>query len=71
MPGAMPSLSFNGATNTFIPVDHFETGIDQFERRAGNITQGILKLPSNSGTTTYPDHQVRKYIQSWNVTVRA
>src|SRR5262249_25088088 len=34
-----------------------------------DLTQGILKLPLNSGTTTYPKDEKRKYIQSWNLTV--
>ena len=65
---AMPQIVFNGATNPFIPVTTLRNGLIN-TNGSPDITQGILKLPSNSGTTTYPDHQVRKYIQSWNLTV--
>ena len=65
---AMPQLVFGGASNAFIPVTTFRQGLVNTSP-APDLTQGILKLPANSGTTTYPADQFRKYIQSWNVTI--
>jgi hypothetical protein len=65
---AMPAVVFNGATNTFIPVTTLRQGLINTSP-APDLTQGVLKLPSNSGTTTYPKEEKRKYIQSWNLTV--
>jgi hypothetical protein len=31
-----------------------------------DLSQGILKLPANVGTTTFPKNAARKYIESWN-----
>jgi len=65
---AMPQLAFNGATNAFIPVTTLRQGLINTSPPP-DLTKGILKLPSNSGTTTYPDTEMRKYIQSWNLIV--
>ncbi|MFN7928626.1 MAG: TonB-dependent receptor [Blastocatellia bacterium] len=65
---AMPAISFNGATNAFIPVTTLRQGLVNTSV-APDLTAGILKLPSNSGTTTYPRTEMRKYIQSWNFMV--
>ncbi len=65
---AMPAIVFNGASNPFIPVTTLRQGLIN-SSVAPDLTQGIIKLPSNSGTTTYPAEQTRKYIQSWNLTV--
>jgi Carboxypeptidase regulatory-like domain/TonB dependent receptor len=61
---AMPQIN----NNPFIPVTTFRQGLINTSV-APDLTQGIIKLPSNTGTTTYPDDQQRKYIQSWNLTV--
>jgi hypothetical protein len=65
---AMPAITFNGATNAFIPVTTLRQGLINTSV-APDLTKGILKLPSNSGTTTYPKDWERKYIQSWNLMV--
>ena len=65
---AMPAIVFNGATNAFIPVTTLRQGLINASG-APDLSQGILKLPSNSGTTTYPKDWARKYIQSWNLMV--
>src|SRR6185503_17746681 len=65
---AMPALSFNGTTNAFIPVTTLRQGLINTSV-APDLSKGILKLPSNSGTTTYPKDWKRKYIQSWNLMV--
>jgi hypothetical protein len=61
---AMPQIN----NNPFIPVTTFRQGLINTSAPP-DLTQGIIKLPSNTGTTTYPDDQQRKYIQSWNLTV--
>jgi Carboxypeptidase regulatory-like domain/TonB dependent receptor-like, beta-barrel len=61
---AMPQIN----NNPFIPVTTFRQGLINTSVPP-DLTQGIIKLPSNTGTTTYPDDQQRKYIQSWNLTV--
>jgi Carboxypeptidase regulatory-like domain/TonB dependent receptor len=65
---AMPQRAFNGATNAFIPVTTLRQGLINTSPPP-DLTKGILKLPANSGTTTYPDTEMRKYIQSWNLIV--
>jgi hypothetical protein len=65
---AMPAIVFNGATNAFIPVTTFRQGLVNTSG-APDLTAGVLPLPANSGTTTYPKDPQRKYIQSWNLTV--
>jgi Carboxypeptidase regulatory-like domain/TonB dependent receptor len=63
---AMPAISFNGATNGFIPVTTLRQGLIN-TGPVPDLTAGILKLPANSGTTTYPKTPMRKIIHSWNV----
>ena len=65
---AMPPIVFNGATNAFIPVTTLRQGLINTSVPP-DLTKGILPLPSNTGTTTYPKDAQRKYIQSWNLTV--
>ncbi|MBO0726507.1 MAG: TonB-dependent receptor, partial [Blastocatellia bacterium] len=61
---AMPQIN----NNPFIPVTTLRQGLVNTSAPP-DLTQGVLKLPSNTGTTTFPDHQERKYIQSFNLTV--
>jgi outer membrane receptor protein involved in Fe transport len=66
-----PAVTFNGATNAFIPVTTLRQGLD--EARFGvkpDLTKGVLRLPTGAGTTTFPKEDERKYIQSWNVAVQ-
>jgi hypothetical protein len=65
---AMPQRLFNGATNAFLPVTTFRQGLINTSVPP-DLTKGILKLPSNTGTTTYPDTPMRKEIHSFNVVV--
>ncbi|HKX26971.1 MAG TPA: hypothetical protein VJ302_04680, partial [Blastocatellia bacterium] len=65
---SMPAIVFNGLTNTFIPVTTLRQGLIN-SSTPPDLTQGILKLPSNTGTMLYPKEEQRKYIQSWNLTV--
>jgi Carboxypeptidase regulatory-like domain/TonB dependent receptor len=65
---AMPAIRFNGTDNAFIPVTTLRDGLVN-PNTPPDPTQGIIRLPSNSGTTTYPKEWKRKYIQSWNLMV--
>jgi hypothetical protein len=58
---------FNGANNNFIPVTTFRTGIIQ--PPPPDLSNGLLKLPANTDTTTYPVTPKRKEIHSWNILV--
>jgi hypothetical protein len=35
-----------------------------------DLTQGIVRLPTGSGTTTFPETDMREHIHSWNVAVQ-
>jgi hypothetical protein len=61
---AMPQIN----NNPFIPVTNLRQGLINTSTPP-DLTQGVLKLPSNAGTTTYPADAMRKYIQSWNLIV--
>lgn len=63
---AMPSLSFNGVTNAFLPVTTFRQGLVNTSI-APDLNAGVLLLPSNSGTTTYPKTPMRNVIHSFNL----
>jgi Carboxypeptidase regulatory-like domain/TonB dependent receptor len=71
---AMPAIKFDSGDgrglqdNAFIPVTTFRQGLIN-PSAPPDLSQGILKLPSNADTNTYPKDWKRKYIQSWNVTV--
>ncbi len=64
----MPTPSFNGATNSFLPVTTLRQGLVN-TNAAPDLSQGVLRLPSNTGTTTYPDRPQRKEIHSFNFIV--
>ncbi len=61
---AMPQIG----GNAFIPVTTLRQGIIN-SAAVPDLSQGILPLPANTGTTTYPKEPMRKYIQSWNFTI--
>ena len=60
----MPTVN----NNAFIPVTTLRQGLINTSTPP-DLNKGILALPSNSGTTTYPADEQRKYIQSWNLIV--
>lgn len=63
---SMPAIRFNGVDNGFIPVTNLTQGLINTSI-APDITQGILKLPANTGTTTYPRTPKRDLIHSFNL----
>ncbi|MBS1793191.1 MAG: TonB-dependent receptor [Acidobacteria bacterium] len=65
---AMPAIIFNGVTNAYIPVTNFRQGLVNTSI-APNLNAGIIPLPANSGTTTFPKTPMRKVINSFNVIV--
>jgi hypothetical protein len=64
---AMPAGTFNGSSNPYVPVTTFRQGLDEADfGQFPNLGDGIIKLPANTSTTTFPKHAMRKYIESWN-----
>jgi hypothetical protein len=58
-------------SNTFLPVTTFRTGLDEATYgQFPNLGNGIIKLPANTGTTTWPQDVRRKYIESFNFMVQ-
>ena len=57
--------TFAGSSNNFIPVTTFRIGI--ISPAPPDLTQGLLRLPANTDTNTYPRTPKRKEIHSWNV----
>ncbi|MGH9849488.1 MAG: hypothetical protein ACREBD_06475, partial [Blastocatellia bacterium] len=62
---SMPAITFNGATNAFIPVTTLRQGLINTST-APDINAGILALPANTGTTTFPKESMRDRIHSFN-----
>ncbi|MBV8857972.1 MAG: TonB-dependent receptor [Acidobacteria bacterium] len=65
---AMPTPSFNNQTNSFLPVTTLRNGLIN-PNAPPDLSQGVLRLPSNTGTTTYPATPMRKEIHSFNFIV--
>jgi len=61
----MPSIAFNGTTNSFIPVTTLRQGLIN-SSTPPDLTQGSIPLPANTGTTTFPKTPMRKEIHSFN-----
>jgi hypothetical protein len=66
---AMPARIFNGATNAFIPVTNLRQGLIN-SSGSPDLSKGVIKLPANSGTTTYPADPMRDHIHSYNVIIQ-
>lgn len=62
---SMPAIKFNGVDNSFIPVTTLRQGLINASTPP-NLSQGIIPLPSNTGTTTFPKDPMRKEIHSFN-----
>jgi hypothetical protein len=65
---SMPAINFNNGllnTATFIPVTTLRQGLVN-SSTPPDLTQGIISLPFNAGTTTFPKTPMRKEIHSFN-----
>src|SRR5215510_4817660 len=62
---SMTAIKFNGVDNTFIPVTTLRQGLINASTPP-DVTQGILALPANTGTTTFPKEPMRDRIHSFN-----
>lgn len=62
---SMPAIKFNGVDNSFIPVTTLRQGLINTSTPP-NINAGIIPLPANTGTTTFPKDPMRKEIHSFN-----
>src|SRR5262245_65014494 len=61
----MPAIRFNGVDNAFIPVTTLRQGLINTST-APDINAGVLPLPANTGTTTFPKEPMRDRIHSFN-----
>jgi hypothetical protein len=66
----MPAITFNGATNAFLPVTTLRQGLNTAFAGIVDLNKGVIPLPVNVGTTTFPKDAMRKYIESWNFFVQ-
>ena len=62
---SMPAIRFNGVDNGFIPVTTLRQGLINTSTPP-DLTQGVISLPANTGTTTFPLEPRRKEIHSFN-----
>ncbi len=62
---SMPAIKLNGADNSFIPVTTLRQGLIN-PSAPPDLTKGLLPLPANTGTTTFPKTPMRKEINSFN-----
>ncbi|HXQ74405.1 MAG TPA: carboxypeptidase regulatory-like domain-containing protein [Pyrinomonadaceae bacterium] len=62
---SMPAVRFNGVDNGFIPVTTLRQGLINTST-APDLSQGVITLPANTGTTTFPMEPQRKEIHSFN-----
>jgi len=68
---SIPSATFNGTNNAFLPVTTLRTGLQEnIYGVPPDLSQGIVPLPRGAGTTTWPKDVQRKYIHTWNLTVQ-
>jgi Carboxypeptidase regulatory-like domain/TonB dependent receptor len=68
---SIPSATFNGVNNAFLPVTTLRTGLQEnIYGVPPDLSQGIIPLPRGASTTTWPQDVQRKYIHTWNLTVQ-
>lgn len=65
---SMPAATFNGITNGSIPVTTLRQGLINTSTTP-DLTQAIIPLPFNAGTTTFPKTPMRKEIHSFNLII--
>ena len=66
---SMPVGTLNGVQDNYLPVTTLRKGL---VNPGGGIdtSAGKVRLPANTGLTTYPKKANRKYVASWNVTLQ-
>jgi TonB dependent receptor-like, beta-barrel len=65
---SMTAIKFNGTDNSFIPVTTLRQGLIN-PSTPPDLNNGLLPLPANTGTTTFPKTPMRKEIHSFNFIV--
>src|SRR5262249_27609625 len=65
---SMPALHFKGKDNAFIRVTTLRQGLINTSTPP-NVNAGIIALPANTGTTTFPKEAMRDRIHSFNFIV--
>jgi hypothetical protein len=65
---SMPAVTFGGLTGTsgFIPVTNLRQGLIN-TTPPPDLSQGLLPLPPNTGTNTFPKNSMRDKIHSFNI----
>ena len=66
---AMPVVQLNGRDNSYLPVTTLRKGLIN-SAAPPDITLGVQKLPTNTGTIAFPKEPNRKPIYSWNVSLQ-
>jgi hypothetical protein len=66
---AMPVVQLNGKDNSYLPVTTLRKGLIN-SAPVPDLTQGVMKLPTNTGTIAFPVTPERKPIYSWNVSLQ-
>lgn len=68
---AIPAATFNGATNSYVPVTTLRLGLQEsLYRQPVDLTQPFIVLQGGTGTNTVPKDVRRKYVQSWNFVIQ-
>ena len=62
---SMPTATFSGVNNAFLPVTTLRLGLIN-PSTPPDLSQGMLALPANTGTTTFPADEARNKIHSFN-----
>jgi hypothetical protein len=62
---SMTTIKFNGADNSFIPVTTLRQGLINTSTPP-DVNVGVIPLPANTGTTTFPKTPMRDRIHSFN-----
>jgi hypothetical protein len=58
--------------NPFIAATTLRLGLqEEIYGQVPDLTRGVIKLPSGTGTVTFPKDAKRKYIQSWNFMIQS
>jgi hypothetical protein len=68
---AMPTGTYNGVNNPFVPVTTLRLGLNEAAYgQFPSLGNGVIPLPANTSTTTWPKNVRRKYIESGNFLIQ-